>query len=204
MADNSLQFEWIAKLKGALEFVFRDRADVFVAGDLLWYPVEGNAQERKAPDALVAFGRPKGHRSSYKQWEEGGVAPQVVFEVMSPSNTLQEMLAKHSFYETYGVDEFYVLDPEHARFWVWNRGEEGYVDFLHPEQQWHSQRLGIRILVNGEGLEIYFPNGERILSYSDTRAMFEEARVEKEAALQREQDALAEIERLKAELKKRS
>ena len=44
---------------------------------------------------LVAIGRPKGHRGSYKQWEEGGVPPTLVVEVMSPSNTLSEMLAKH-------------------------------------------------------------------------------------------------------------
>ena len=39
---------------------FNDDPNVFVAGDLLWYPVEGNPKVRSAPDAMVAFGRPNG------------------------------------------------------------------------------------------------------------------------------------------------
>ena len=55
--------------------VFRDDPNVFVAGDLLWYPVEGDPKTRMAPDTMVAFGRPKGYRGSYKQWVEGGSRP---------------------------------------------------------------------------------------------------------------------------------
>ncbi len=35
MADNTLQFQWIVLIKENLETLFRDRPDVFVAGDLL-------------------------------------------------------------------------------------------------------------------------------------------------------------------------
>ena len=70
MAENTLQFQWIVTIKEGLERVFRHRSDVFVAGDLLWYPEEGRPDICTAPDALVAFGRPKGYRGSYKQWEE--------------------------------------------------------------------------------------------------------------------------------------
>ena len=86
MADNTLQFTWISIIKWGLEGVFRDRPDVFVAGDLLWYPVERNNKLRAAPDAMVVFGRPKGYRGSYMQWREEGIAPQVVFEVRFPGN----------------------------------------------------------------------------------------------------------------------
>src|SRR5580704_8781723 len=78
MSDNTLQFKWIVVIKENLEAVFRDDPQVFVAGDLLWYPVEGQPTIRAAPDTLVAFGRPKGHRGSYRQWEEKNIAPQVV------------------------------------------------------------------------------------------------------------------------------
>ena len=42
MADNTLQFRWIVKIKENLEILFADVADVFIAGDLLWYPGEVN------------------------------------------------------------------------------------------------------------------------------------------------------------------
>src|SRR3984957_11772986 len=91
MSDNTKQFRWIYTLYGNIAALFRERADVFVAGNLLWYPVEGRPDIRYAPDAFVAFGRPKGDRGSYKQWEEGGTPLTVVFEVLSPSNTVSEM-----------------------------------------------------------------------------------------------------------------
>ncbi len=60
MADNTEQFFWIVLIKEGLEALFADREKVSVAGDLLWYPVEGRPDIRRAPDAMVAFGRPKG------------------------------------------------------------------------------------------------------------------------------------------------
>src|SRR5205809_3637619 len=84
MAENTKQFRWIVTIEGGVDALFREDPNVFVAGDLLWYPVEGNNTIRTAPDVLVAFGRPKGDRGSYLQWLEDNIAPQVVFEVLSP------------------------------------------------------------------------------------------------------------------------
>lgn len=42
MADNTKQFRWIVTIKENLEILFASQSDVFIAGDLLWYPVEGN------------------------------------------------------------------------------------------------------------------------------------------------------------------
>ena len=64
ISDNTKQFRWIMLCKIGLDALFADREDVFVAGDLLWYPVQGQPKIRQAPDVLVAFGRPKGDRSS--------------------------------------------------------------------------------------------------------------------------------------------
>ena len=75
MADNTKQYEYIVTIQGGIARLFDGRNDVFVAGDLLWYPVEGNNKRRMAPDVLVAFGRPPGHRGSYKQWLEGNIPP---------------------------------------------------------------------------------------------------------------------------------
>ena len=98
MADNTRQFDYIVMIQGGLAALFANRSDVFVAGDLLWYPVEGSNTIRLAPDAMVVFGRPPGHRDSYMQWREDDLAPQVVFEVLSPRNTRAEMARKRQFY----------------------------------------------------------------------------------------------------------
>jgi len=112
MAENTLQYDWIVKITGGLRRLFDNDPKVFVAGDLFWYPVEGHPEIRVAPDTLVVFGRPPGHRGSYRQWEEGGIAPQVVFEVLSPGNRFGEMSVKFDFYRRYGVEEYYLYDPD--------------------------------------------------------------------------------------------
>src|SRR4051812_25054451 len=91
LAENTL-LRWIMTLVGNLKVLYRERVDVFVSGDQLWYPVEGSPEICFAPDVYVVFGRPKGERSSYRQWEEDNIPLTVVFEVLSPGNTIQEML----------------------------------------------------------------------------------------------------------------
>ena len=128
MSDNTLQFRWIVTLQGGLDALFRADPNVFVAGDLLWYPVEGQPKVRAAPDAMVVIGRPKGYRGSYMQWLEGGVAPQVVVEVLSPNNRPAEMAAKKDFYEKYGVEEYYVYDPDRVTLAGYLRDRAGQFD----------------------------------------------------------------------------
>ncbi|MBF2034273.1 MAG: Uma2 family endonuclease, partial [Leptolyngbyaceae cyanobacterium T60_A2020_046] len=111
-ADNTEQFRWIVTIKENLEILFAQDPLVFVAGDLLWYSVRSPLLPPTAPDVLVVFGRPKGRRGSYRQWQEDNIAPQVVFEVLSPSNTRTELERKFQFYETYGVEEYYIYDPD--------------------------------------------------------------------------------------------
>jgi len=67
----------------------------------------------------VVFGRPASDRSSYLQWREEGVAPQVLFEVLSRGNTVAEMTHKFLFYEQYGVEEYYVYDPDRSSLDGW-------------------------------------------------------------------------------------
>ncbi|ABA23305.1 hypothetical protein Ava_3700 [Trichormus variabilis ATCC 29413] len=57
MADNTKQFRWIVTIKENLEILFATQPDVFIAGDLFWYPVAGNPNIKQAPDTLAAFGR---------------------------------------------------------------------------------------------------------------------------------------------------
>src|SRR5438093_476722 len=70
MADNSKQFVWIVVIYGNLAAQYRNDENVFVSGNQNWLPRQGEPEIFKAPDVYVVFGRPKGHRTSRKQWEE--------------------------------------------------------------------------------------------------------------------------------------
>ena len=60
MADNTKQFRWIVVIQQNLEWLFADQETVFVAGDLLWYPVEGDPKRRMAPDVMVVVWQTEG------------------------------------------------------------------------------------------------------------------------------------------------
>ena len=163
MADNTEQFEWIVLLKENLECLFAKDENVFVGGDLLWYPVEGHPEIRVAPDVLVALGRPKGRRGSYRQWQENQQPPQVVFEILSPGNTLKEMAKKFQFYDRYGVEEYYIYNPDTNDLAGFQR-QNGALTVIEEVSHWVSPRLGIRFELTAETLVVYTPDGQRFLS----------------------------------------
>lgn len=197
MSENTLQFRWIMTLQGGLDDLFRDRPDVFVAGDLLWYPVEGDNLTRQAPDVMVVFGRPKGDRGSYRQWEEGEVAPQVVFEVPSPGNRPGEMARKLLFYERHGVEEYYIYDPDRARLTAHRRAADGGFELVPDASGYVSPRLGIRFDLTGPELVIYRPDGQRFRTYLELAERAAEADRERAERTRAEQ----ENERLRAKLR---
>jgi Uma2 family endonuclease len=200
MADNTTQFRWIVTLQGGLAALFRDRDEVFVAGGLLWYPVESRPETRIAPDVMVVFGRPKGDRGSYLQWQEEGIAPQVVFEILSPSNTPTEMTRKLRFYEQYGVEEYYVYDPYEGEFSGWQRLGEHLV-LIEPLVKWVSPRLGTRfVLVDGE-LAVYGPDNRRLLTYEEIEVAWSQAEQRAEQERQRAEQERQRAERLVAQLR---
>jgi Uma2 family endonuclease len=202
MADNTLQFRWIVTLHGNLAALFADRADVFVAGDLLWYPLKLNGKIRRAPDVMVVFGRPKGDRGSYLQWEEDNLAPQVVFEVLSPGNSPSEMAEKYQFYHDYGVAEYYLYDPMHDQLQGWQRvaGQLAPIVVIHG---WVSPWLGIRFDTRGDELRIFTPDGQPFLTFeqviqarteAETRAQQAQTHAQQEARARRDAEARTQQE----------
>ena len=218
MAENTVQYEWISLLKWNIDVLFRNREDVFVAGDNFIYPVEGNPKIRLAPDVYVAFGRPKGDRPSYKVWQEGNIFPQVIVEVLSPSNRPSEMIGKLEFYERHGAQEYYVLEPMGAMYLEgWRRAgdklevipQDDIVDFVSP-------LLGIHFITRDGLVSVYGPDGKlwttplgmiveanTLLEKAEGRA--DEAEEQAQLALDRAIGAerIAEVERRKAEAERR-
>ena len=201
IANNTDQFRWILIIQQNLARLFGDDPNVFVAGDLLWYPVEGDNKIRVGPDVMVVLGRPKGDRGSYKQWEEENMPPQVVFEILSPGSRLTEMNKKQVFYDRRGVEEYYLYDPERNDFSGWMRSQ-GRLDVIDASENWVSPRLGIRFDLSGEELQIYRPDGQPFASYEEVSRRLEQAQQRIQQAEQRaeqaEQRAAVLAERLRA------
>ena len=182
MAENTLQYDWIVKITGGLRHLFAHDTNVFIAGDLFWYPVEGHPEICVAPDTLVVFGRPPGHRGSYRQWEEGGIAPQVVFEVLSPGNRFSEMSAKFDFYRRYGVEEYYMYDPDPDGLELAGFLRQGDALVAIPSMHGHvSPRLNVRFEMHEDGLHLLGPDGQPFHTFEEVALAKDQARREADA-----------------------
>jgi Uma2 family endonuclease len=206
MANNTKQFHWILVIQQNLDWLYADNPNVFVAGDLFWYPVEGKPHIVNAPDVMVVLGRGKADRGSYKQWEEDNIAPQVVFEIISPSNKPYEMERKLVFYEHYGVEEYYIYNPENNHFCGWLRSEDR-LDIIPSITSWVSPRLGIRFEPSGDKFEIYRPDNSRFFSYLEISQILEQKEQQleqKEQQLEQQKQQLEQKEQQLDEVQQRA
>jgi Uma2 family endonuclease len=144
---------------------------------------------------MVVFGRPKDDRGSYQQWKEDNIAPQVVFEVRSPGNTQTELDKKLVFYDRYGVEEYYLYDPDRGDLSGWLR-RDSRLDVIDPIVGWVSPRLGVRFNINDTELELYRSDGERFTSYVELAALREQERQQLERERVRSQKLAEKLREL--------
>jgi len=200
MAQNTRQYRWIVTIQGGLAAMFLHDPNVFVAGDLFWYPIEGDNKTRVAPDVMVVFGRPKGDRDSYKQWEEDNIPPQVVFEIASPGNTPSEWISKTLFYERFGVQEFYIYDPDTGELQGYVRGEDGHLKSVPEMRGWVSPLLKVRFDLEGSELVLTTPDGKRFQSYEELAEAFEHAQRQLEQERQRAEQLAQKLREMGVEV----
>lgn len=173
---------------------YRNDPQVYVAGNLLIYYEEGNPEKSVAPDVFVVFGVSKHRQRTYKLWEEGK-APDVVIEITSAKTRRQDREDKRLLYESLGVPEFFLFDPlnEYLKPPLQGFRLTGeYFTPLKPEPlergSWRlrSEILNLELRAEGSRLRLFDPEiGRYLLSPAEAR-----------------REAEAEIERLKAELRR--
>ena len=189
LSNDTEHLNWITFVKNGLEDWFADRDDVFVAADLLWYPIEGRPDICKAPDVMVVLDHPAGPRSSYLQWQEKGRCPQVVFEFLSKSNSAGEMMEKLEFYSDMGCDEFYIYDYQRGVFRAFQRPSNANEAGLstvkaQADSTWKSPLLGMTFGLFEDGrLWVRRPDGKLMETQRQIakRAEAESRRAEAEA-----------------------
>ncbi len=188
IAESTKQYEWIVRIKENCERLFASEANVFIAADLFWYPLSVNTPPapHQAPDVMIIFGRPKGPRKSYRQWQEDGIAPQVVFEILSASNKtrrgMEKMDEKFFFYQQHGVEEYYIYDPDEYTLEAYLREGTSFTPIASNRlSNWRSPRLGITLRWRSGELEVLYPDGRPFLSFLELAqlAEFQEARADR-------------------------
>jgi Uma2 family endonuclease len=114
--DNELQELAPTLLKAVLAYLWKDRTDWFFGIDMgIYY----NPDEPPiVPDGFLSLGvesvKSENLRSSYVLWEEQGILPQLVLEVVSKTYR-REYSGKKDFYEQLGILYYVVYNPSRRR-----------------------------------------------------------------------------------------
>ncbi|MEM7532247.1 MAG: Uma2 family endonuclease [Chloroflexota bacterium] len=169
MAENNEQFFQMSRLEGNFQIMTADEPNIFVVGDLLWYPVQGKNRKGDsfAPDIMIIIGRPKGYRGSYLQWKENDIAPQIVFEIWSPANNEKHKREKFNFYQKHGVEEYYTYAPDKNLWEGWIRDQDVLEKIEHMDG-WRSPRLGFQFKRDkNNDIDICYPDGRSFWHYID-------------------------------------
>lgn len=111
LAESDLQFKPLTESVHVLRQRYRDRSDIYVAGNMLMYYRMNDNGVRVAPDVFVVFGVDNHPRDSYIIWRENGKAPDFVMEIASPGTYTKDMTEKRAIYAAFGVMEYWRFDP---------------------------------------------------------------------------------------------
>jgi hypothetical protein len=73
------------------------------------------------------------------------------------------MAKKQQFYDRYGVEEYYIYDPDRNDLNGFQR-VDGALTVIDAIDDWVSPRLGIRFVVTVDTLAVYYPDGRQFLT----------------------------------------
>jgi Uma2 family endonuclease len=204
MGETGIHVRVILYLYHALcNFFLRNkRTDAYVAADMFLYYEEGNPKACKAPDVMVILGVDGTYeRRSFKMWEEQAT-PAVIFEVISRSTWIEDLVDKGALYLRLGVKEYFILDPLHEFLQLPFQGMrlvDGHYEPISPNADGSltCQQLGIHLRRDGAYLRVTdAETGERIPALEET---YEYAERMKEIAEQETQRAEQEAKRAEQE-----
>ncbi len=199
----------IASAHGALT----EREDYFTGGNMFVYFSSEQARNRdfRGPDFFVVLDvdpNPNRERQGWVVWEEGGRYPDVIVELTSGSTAREDYGRKKEIYErVFRTRDYFVYHPfDPQSLQGWHLGGRGYEDIPRGDRGWlWCDTLGVWLGVE-EGtvqretapwLRFFRPDGSLIL-LPEEEVPRERQRAEVER--QRAEAALAEVERLKAQL----
>lgn len=198
MAEGDIQRKYLTYCTEALAIYFKNRSDIYVAGNLFIYYEEGNPASVVAPDVFVIIGISSENRRSYKTWENHDKAPDFVLEITSKTTRSQDQGAKKGTYAFLGVREYFQYDPTD--------------DYLNPPLQGlrlsegnylplpltttegtlslQSSILGLDLQVEDGALRFYDPvTHQKLLAHDELDQALQQAEQARQAAEQARQAA---------------
>ena len=166
MGETAFHVNVIMDLFQTLKNFFIQQNDVVIIADMMFYYEEGNPRKVIAPDVMVVKGVKNYSRRTFKLWEEK--TPDVVFEISSRGTWKEDLQKKFFLYESFGVKEYYIFDPEYDYL-----KDEPFVAYHLKDGKFNAVRikrnrifspaLNLEIVDTGETLRLFNPETKSFL-----------------------------------------
>ncbi|NEO29732.1 MAG: Uma2 family endonuclease [Symploca sp. SIO3C6] len=170
--ETELHLRQIILLLKCLEWLWRDRNDFYVAGNLTIYysPHQRKSEDFRGPDFFVVLGTQRKIRKSWVVWEEDGKYPNLIIEIISTNTAdTDKGLKKQIYQDTFRTPDYFWFDPYTLEFAGFHLVDGKYQP-LQPNPQGHlwSQQLGLYLGIDQKQLRFFTTEGKLIPTPEET------------------------------------
>lgn len=117
--ESYLHLQQMLLLLKCLDWLWQDRNDYFVAGNLtVYYSMrQQKSEDFRGPDFFVVLDTEKRPRKSWVVWEEGGKYPNVIIELLSYSTAQTDRGLKKQIYQNiFRTSDYFWFSPDTLEF----------------------------------------------------------------------------------------
>ena len=117
--ESDLHRDQINLLIRLLRWAWQERQDFYVSGNTTVYysPDQVKSRDFRGPDFFVVLGAEKSPRKSWVVWQEGGVYPHVIIELLSSSTARVDRELKKELYQNiFRTPDYFWFDPDLLEF----------------------------------------------------------------------------------------
>ncbi len=200
--ESSLHLQQMLLLISCLEWLWQDRNDYFIAGNLTVYYSDRQLKSEKfrGPDFFVVLGTEKKPRNSWVVWQEGGKYPNLIVELLSDSTANTDRETKKAIYQdAFRTPEYFWFDPKTLEFAGFELVDSQYVP-IEPtvEGRLWSKQLQLFLGIQDEQLRYFLPDGALVPTPEESAKL---AQAKMEVAEQEAAIAKAKAEQLAQKLR---
>lgn len=197
--ESELHLKQMILLIQCLEWLWQNRDDFYAAGNLTIYysQHQRKSEEFRGPDFFVVLGTERKTRNSWVVWQENGLYPNVIVEILSDSTAkIDKKLKKQIYQDTFRTPNYFWFDPHTLEFAGFVLVGGNYQLIEPNEQGWlWSQQLGLYLGIHQQKLRFFTSEGQLVPTPQEFAQMeTQRAELEKQRAELEKQraDRLAE------------
>ncbi|HEY9750025.1 MAG TPA: Uma2 family endonuclease [Allocoleopsis sp.] len=170
--ESDLHLRQMVLLIQCLEWLWRDRQDFYVSGNLTIYysPQQIKSRDFRGPDFFAVLGTERKPRKSWVVWEENGKYPNVIVEILSGSTAATDRGFKKQLYQdTFRTPDYFWFDPETLEFSGFVLASGQYQPIEPNAQGWlWSEQLQLYLGIHENKLRFFTADGQLVSSPQET------------------------------------